>query len=128
MKKNIRDYKINGKQFAYVLDAIDVTDYEGNEIENVSDKEKVKFFFDTFEKEYNCEYYRKIYPNLQQRISQYIQGLPNCINIAFYNYDIINIGKSWGYCQTERKENEFVNNWFSVIAFRLLQLKDYFNL
>lgn len=128
MKKNIRNYKVNGKQFAYVLDSINVTDYEGNEITDVTDKERVKHFFECFNAEYNAPYSRKVYPNLQDRISQYLQGLPNCINVAYNNYDIIKIGKEWGYCKTERKENQFIENWFGCIALRLLQLKDYFKL
>lgn len=127
MKKNIRDYKVNGNQFAYVLDAINVTDYDGNEID-ANDKERVKYFFECFNNEFNYEYNKRRYPNLQNRISEYIKGLPSCINIAFENYKIAEIGKSWGYCKTERKENEFINNWFTVIAFRLIQLKKYFNL
>ena len=31
-------------------------------------------------------------------------------------------GKEWGYCQTERKAEKFVNNWFKMIAFRLVQI------
>ena len=125
MKKNIRNCKVNGNQFAYVLDAINVTDYDGNEME-ATDKERVKYFFEKFESEFNK--YNKSRASLQDKIADYIQGLPSCINIAFENYKIAEIGKSWGYCKTERKENEFINNWFSVIAFRLIQLKEYFNL
>ena len=128
MKKNIRDYKLNGKQFAYVLDAINVTDNEGNEIENASDKERVQYFFECFEDEYNYPYNKKRYPNMQERISEYLRGLPSCIYIAFENYKIAEIGKMWGYCKTERKEADFINNWFDYIAFRLIQLKKYFGL
>lgn len=127
MKKNIRDYKVNGKQFAYVLDAICVYDYEGTELE-ATDKECVKYFFDCFESEFNFEYNRRRYPNLQNRINEYLKGLPSCIRIAFENYKIAEIGKSWGYCKNERKEAQFIENWFSVIAFRLIQLKRYFEL
>lgn len=127
MKKNIRNYKVNGKQFAYVLDAINVTDFDGNELQ-ATDKERVKYFFEMFESEFNYEYNRRRYPNLQNRISEYIKGLPSCINIAFENYKIAEIGKTWGYCKNERKEAEFIDNWFSVIAFRLIQLKEYFGL
>lgn len=128
MKKNIRNYKVNGKQFSYVLDSINVRDYNGNEITNVSDKERVKYFFNCFNDEYNTPYLRKVYPNLQDRISQYLQGLPSCINVAYMNYDIVQIGKSWGYCNTECKEYQFIENWFRCIAMRLLQLKNYFEL
>lgn len=125
MRKNIRDYKVNGNQFAYVLDAINVTDFNGNEI-NATDEERVKYFFEMFDSEFYK--YNKSRARLQDKIADYIQGLPSCIDIAFENYKIAEIGKSWGYCKTSRKESEFINNWFSVIAFRLIQLKEYFNL
>lgn len=122
MKKNVREYKKVGVQFAYILDCI----YNENN-ENMSDKEAIKYFFDCFNEEYNYNYNKRLYPNLQKRISEYIQGLPTCINIAFTDYDIINIGKTWGYCKTEKQTSNFVNNWFSVIAFRLIQLKEKLN-
>lgn len=122
MKKNVREHKNVGVQFAYVLDCI-----YNDEKDNMSDKEAINYFFESFNKEYNNNYNKRLYPNLQERISQYIQGLPTCISIAFTDYDIINIGKSWGYCTTPTKTANFVNNWFSVIAFRLIQLKEKLN-
>lgn len=122
MKKNVRDCKNVGVQFAYVLDCI-----YNDEKDNMTDKEAINYFFECFNKEYNNNYNKRLYPNLQERISQYIQGLPTCISIAFTDYDIINIGKSWGYCTTPAKTANFVNNWFSVIAWRLIQLKDKLN-
>lgn len=122
MKKNVRDIKNVGVQFAYVLDCI-----YNDEKDNMSDKEAINYFFECFNKEYNNNYNKRLYPNLQERISQYIQGLPTCISIAFTDYDIINIGKSWGYCTTPAKTANFVNNWFDTIAFRLIQLKEKLN-
>lgn len=122
MKKNVREHKNVGVQFAYVLDCI-----YNDEKDNMSDKEAINYFFECFNKEYNNNYNKRLYTNLQERISQYIQGLPTCISIAFTDYDIINIGKSWGYCTTPTKTANFVNNWFSVIAFRLIQLKEKLN-
>lgn len=122
MKKSVREYKKVGVQFAYVLDCI----YNENN-ENMSDKETIKYFFDCFNEEYNYNYNKRLYPNLQKRISEYIQGLPNCFSIAFTNYDIEQVGKTWGYCKTEKQTSNFVNNWFDVIAFRLIQLKEKLN-
>lgn len=119
MKKNIRDYKNVGVQYAYILDSID---FEGSDIE------KVKFFFDSFNAERNSAYDKRCFPNLQDRIANYIQGLPTCIGISFSDYDIIQIGKSWGYCNTDKQAEKFVYNWFNSIAFRLIQLKRYYNL
>lgn len=122
MKKSVREYKKVGVQFAYVLDCI-----YNDEKDNMSDKEAINYFFDCFDKEYNDTYYKRLCPNLQKRISEYIQGLPNCFGIAFTHYDIEKIGKSWGYCKTEPQTLNFVNNWFDMIAFRLIQLKEKLN-
>lgn len=122
MKKNVRNYKNVGVQFAYVLDCI----YNENN-ENMSDKEAINYFFDCFNEEYNYNYNKRLYPNLQKRISEYIQGLPNCFRIAFANYDIEKVGKSWGFCKTEKQTSNFVNNWFDAIAFRLIQLREKLN-
>lgn len=119
MRKDVRDYKNVGVQYAYVLDAID---FEG------SDKEKVAYFLDCFNNEYNYDYNKRCYPNLQERIAEYIKGLPSCIGIAFSDYEIAQIGKSWGYCKTDKQAAKFVDNWFANIAYRLLQLKEYYNI
>ena len=122
MKKNVREYKNVGVQFAYVLDCI-----YNDEKDNMSDKEAINYFFECFNEEYNYDYNKRLYPNLQKRISEYIQGLPTCFGIAFTRYDIEQIGKSWGYCKTEPQTLKFVNNWFDAIAFRLIQLKEKLN-
>lgn len=119
MKKNIRDYKSVGILYAYILDAID---FEGSGIE------KVDFFFYNFNEEYNSEYEKRAFPNLQKRITEYLKGLPSCIGIPFEDYYIEQIGKSWGYCKTDKQTAKFVDNWFSNIAYRLLKLKEYYNI
>jgi hypothetical protein len=117
---NIRDYKKTGVQFAYILDCI-----QSDEVELTTDKERIEYFFRMFSIEGNCEYKRRIYPNEQERIEQYLRGLPSCCCIAFANYEIIEIGKSWGYdLDTERKANEFCERWFSIMALRLMQIRD----
>lgn len=124
--KDLRNNKRYGEQFAYVLDAIYAESEEtGEEITSqLTDKQKVEWVFRQFDIEFNYDYNKKRYPNEQERLANYLQGLPSCINIAFSDYDIKQLGKSWGYCKTEKKAAEFVGRWFSVMAFRLLQLRD----
>lgn len=122
MKKNVREYKKVGVQFAYVLDCI-----HNEEDSNMSDKEAINYFFECFDKEYNDTYYKRLCPNLQERVKEYINGLPSCFNIDYTDYNIEQIGKTWGYCKTEKQTSNFVNNWFDVIAFRLIQLKEKLN-
>lgn len=119
MKKNIRDYKNVGVQYAYILDAID---FEGSDIE------KVDFFFYNFKEECNSVYEKRCYPKLQTRIEQYLRGLPSCIGIEYSDYNIAEIGKLWGYCNTNKQTAKFVYSWFETIAFRLIQLAKYYDI
>ena len=121
--ENLRLNKRFGVQFGYLLDSIN-TDEIG---ENATDKEKINFVFDTFNNEYNDAYYKRRYPNECERLANYLRCLPSCCSIAFCDYDIIQIGKSWGYCKTPKQEANFVNNWWPVMAFRLIQMRNVLN-
>lgn len=121
--KDLRLNKRYGVQFEYLFDCI-YTEQIG---ESATDKEKINFVFKTFEDEYGNPYNNRIYPNECERLAQYLRGLPSCVNIAFTNYDIIQIGKSWGLCKTSKAEANFVENWFDVCAFRLIQMRDMLN-
>lgn len=121
--KDLRLNKRYGVQFEYLLDCIN-TEQIG---ERATDKEKIDFIFKTFEAEYGCPYNKRIYPNERERLSQYLRGLPSSVCIAFTNYEIAQIGKSWGLCKTSEAEAKFVENWFDVCAFRLIQMRDMLN-
>lgn len=121
-KKDIRTYKKNGVQFAYILDCI-----QSEELDFTTDKEKVSHFFACFEIEHNNAYYKRAIPNEQNRIADYLQGLPSCCSVDYWNDDITKIGKSWGYCKTPAKELAFIENWYNTLALRLLQLREHFN-
>lgn len=122
----MNDLRLNkryGVQFEYLLDCVS-TDEIGAD---ATDKEKVAYVFTCFEREYGNAYYKKMYPSEIVRLAQYLRCLPSCINVAFVDYDIIQIGKSWGFCKTSKAEDKFVDNWFDVCAFRLIQMRDMLN-
>ena len=115
---------LNGVQLVYVLDCIKNSTRAKDENRTfANDLEAVTFFFDCFEREFNHENNKKMYKNLQQRIKEWIAGLPSCFNCYYSNYDIINCGIKWGKLSgdNERKEENFVNGWFSVLALRVIQ-------
>lgn len=119
--KDLRENKKYGVQIAYVLDNIN------NEDETLkTDKEKIDYFFEHFNDEYECPYVRKKYPCEGERIADYVRNIPSCIDVAFENYDIIQIGKSWGYCKNKTQENNFLCNWWNTLAFRLVQIRDFY--
>ena len=127
LKSKIRGHKLYGKQYAYVLDSInpDNIDIDG---ENMSDKEKLIVLFKDFCRCANYEYNKKAIPNIVKRFADWTQGLPSVFTIAFEYHTIIKIGKSWGYCQTENKQEVFCEKWFYNIAVRVFQLADYFGI
>lgn len=117
MKKNPRDYKVNGKMYAYILDSISSDDVD---VESMSDKERIEFALDMF--------YDEIYKNDRRRMSTlekltcWISGLCSTVSVTFADYDIAQLGKEWGYCRTDARTSQFVHTWFERIANGILRL------
>lgn len=117
MKKNPRDYKVNGKMYAYILDSISSDEVD---VESMSDKERIEFALDAF--------YDEIYKNDRRRTSTlekltyWISGLCSTVNVAFTNYDIAKVGTEWGYCRTDARTSQFVRTWFERIVNGILRL------
>lgn len=117
MKKNPRDYEVNGKMYAYILDSISSDEVD---VESMSDKERIEFALDAF--------YDEIYKNDRRRTSTlekltyWISGLCSTVNVAFTNYDIAKVGTEWGYCRTGARTSQFVRTWFERIANGILRL------
>ena len=110
--------KGKGYQVRYAVDCIK----EAMDLENEpTDKEAVEYFLKDFDRVANYPYNKKRFPNTAKRICDYLQGLPNTFCVEYRNYKIIEIGKSWGFCQTEKKEEKFVENWFTMLGVRVLQ-------
>jgi len=119
-------------QQQYVLNCIpdseEIRKYYG--VDTTTDGDRVKFVLDTFSSEYSNEYNRKRWPNDQDRITQWLRGVPSVINISVDYDDIANWLIVWGVLPenyTEKQYYKHVNNWFSVIAYRLLQLDSKLN-
>ena len=127
LKSKIREDKTFGKQYAYVLDCICPENIDIDS-ENMSDKEKLIVLLKDFDRCANYEYNKKAIPNIVKRFADWTQGLPSVFTIAFEYHTIIKIGKSWGYCQTENKQEVFCEKWFYNIAVRVFQLADYFGI
>lgn len=114
-------------QPAYLLECIENCSKVSDEnITFANDAEKVAFFFDTFKEEFNNAYNKRLFRNLSERIGNYLQGLPSCIALPYYNGDIIEQGKKWGFCKTEKKANVFCEKWFNVCGTHLQRLANIF--
>ena len=113
----------NGVQFQYVFNGIMNSSRVVDEgIEFNTHYDMIKFFFDVFNEEFNYIQNKKRYPNLTDRIESFLRGLPSCFRIDYWDDEIGKIGEKWGYCQTERKRNDFISNWWHMIAYRIIQI------
>lgn len=108
--------------FDYIMNAINT---DGYDVEAETPQAKLQFLWDCFDSEYNYEANKRRYPNLQERISEWLMGLPSCIDIAFYNWDILSLAKEWQMIPsdaTEKVEDKLLENWWSLIARKILIL------
>ena len=125
-KRNLSEKVRNsakGMQYEYIMDCIRngsrATD-EGKEFAN--DAEVLQFFAESFKDEFNNDYNRKLYPNIAVRIGNYLQGLPSVCSVDYWYSDIVEIGKNWGFCQTEKKAQTFCDNWFNQLGCRIVEM------
>ena len=106
----------------YLLGQIDGTDY-GTTTD--TPQEKMQFVFDCFTKEYECEYAKRRTPNYQQRVGEWLSGLPTCINIPCYAYDILELAKERQEIKGDTKEKweeAVLKNYFNFMAYHLIKL------
>lgn len=110
-------------QYDYILGRI-----SSEEKKLTTSEEKLQFFVDRFHREYDNEERRKMWSNTQERIAQYLQGLPSCCSVAYGTWHIGNIGEEWGVVKTEKQKSSFVDNWWSYLAFRIIQLCEHYGI
>jgi len=114
LKKAIKDY---------ILDSIDDAGYEVIN-ENSSTKEKLHFIADNFKKEaFYDNNIKRFRGNKGAIIADHLQGLPSYLNIEFTNYNILILAKKWGFTlDTEKKEDNFLENYWKRIAQNIIEL------
>lgn len=103
----------------YILDCIENTDYPEKTMNN---QEKIDFLKKTFISEYGHEINRI---GIKGALENYFQGLPSCFHIAFYNSDILELAKKWGYLDenpSEKQENKILANYWRLLAAKTIQL------
>lgn len=102
----------NMKWYSYILDSIHSDDVD---VSVLSDKMKIEFAFKMF--------YEEMVKNDNRRVSRlslltdWLQGLCSTVNIAFSDYDILQIKKLW-----KCRDHNFVEDWFKNIAKKMLEL------
>lgn len=123
--------KTNSKEYltrlnAYLIESIE-TDYFTTEPK--TDKDKINAVYKEYEAEFCHDYNIKRYPNDVVRFSEWLMGLPSCINIEFQNYDILELAKKLHGVNelTEKQEDVILNNYWLHIADKFLSLRSKLN-
>ena len=114
----------NGVQLVYVIDCIKNSSRAADEgLEFKTDAEALQFFFDCFEQEFNFQYNKRMFPNLAERIGEWLRGLPSCCNIDYTNHNILLLGVKWGMLSSteDKKADKFLENFFLKCGVRILQ-------
>ena len=63
----------------------------------------------------------------QQRIAEWLQGLPSVCSVPFYNGDILEKGKKALHLKanaSEKVEQNYIDNWFNLMASKLLTISE----
>lgn len=102
----------NMKWYSYILDSIHSDDVD---VSVMSDKMKIEFAFKMFHEEMVKNNNRRI--SILGLLTDWLQGLCSTVNIAFTDYDIMQIGKMW-----KSHDPYFVENWFKNIAKKMIEL------
>jgi len=103
-RKQINEYK------KYFLSSINTEDYDFN---GDSDKDKIDFVLKCFYSEF---FNWNINRNKQVVFTEWLQGLPSCVNIVFYNYDILQLAEKIEGKLTEEKEEKIIENYFAFMS------------
>lgn len=111
--KNTNTNEFRQTVYKYLCDS--VYDFEGNQAETA------KHICERFESEYNYKQNRQRLPNLQNRVAEWLAGLP--LNIDYTYAGIIATAEKWHDCKlTESQADMICERWFAFLAMRLLQL------
>ena len=106
-----------------VLENIDLTPYDASN--DVSIYDKVKTMYNIFKMEYLHEYNIKRYGSEVKIFEEYLKGLPTCLTVPFYNYEILENGKKYGFdLSTELKEEIFLRSYFNKLSIAFFTLKN----
>ena len=107
---------------SYILNAINGEGY--GKILN-TDAEKLQFLVETFNNEYSFPDNLKRYPNNQDRLKNWIMGLPSSFNIDFSYIDMIRVSTELNLLPidaTSKQKDKITGNWFNLIAYKTIVL------
>lgn len=102
--------------FSYLMECIDF---------NGSNSEKLHSVLIVFNSDFNFDQNKRRYPNHKDRFSEWLQGLPSCFTIAFYNSEILELAEKWGSLPinaTSEQKDKILANYWNFMSCKFFQL------
>ena len=113
LRTNTKIYRERIK--GYIISCIDSEDV------HLSESDKIPYLMQRFRDEFEHPYNLKRYPNRQQRLAEYLMGLP--FNFDFQHYKILEVAQELHGCElTDKQEDTILNNWWNHLAYHILRL------
>lgn len=106
----------------HLIDSIDTNGFENCEYYTNSENEDdlLKFAYNRFMAEKGWQVGRE---GMTPAVNDWISGL--ALNVAFYNHEILKLGKEWGEINetpSEAREDFFLNHWWDNLTYALIGL------
>lgn len=92
-----------------------------------NDAEKVQAFLNIFDREYNHHTTKRLFPNLQARIAEYLKGAPSSFHGPIYYREIKDWAVKLGSLQfdyTEKQGEKICANYHNFVSFNILKIAD----
>lgn len=120
--KPIREYKMAGAQYAYLLDeCIDGDNYNGD---FTDDRAKIYLVLGNY-KSWLKNNKKPGTWSTARHIGDWLRGLPSCCKVAYWNNEMVRIGQSWGIpLLTDSAQEKFADQWWTICGQRLLEIAD----
>lgn len=112
MKTNSKNHPV----FSYLISCMN---------EEGTTEQKINEVLSRFNEEYNHEYNKKRYKNLQDRFAEWLKGAPSALEIDYWTDDILKLAIDWKSIPenaTESQKNKIVANFYNFIACKFFQL------
>ena len=117
LRTNTKGYNARIKK--YILDSIDF-----DHLPTETDEEKINSLLSEFERVANYPYNLQKLPNIQDRLADYLMGLP--IGLEYTNYEILELTKKLHDVKelTEAQEDNILASYWKHIAFKILSINN----
>lgn len=122
---------------AYMADMLAGIEPDAYEATAETDREKVAFFLDCFAREFwhkgesvragaKCAHHSAWPGYVAKGIKSYLQGLPSCLPIHFYNSEMLDDAREKGFSIPANLEGEFVDAIWYAYGYAIVRLAEKF--